>query len=119
MTRQARAVLRNLQKLTKRSEDEVAFLGNTCCFALTADLDATWDYSKYNSEIYGIIRWLAQGGYIAYTRNEYHFQLTHHGLHPYRFAFEEVRNFLIKSVLIPIAVSFFTTLITLWITEWW
>jgi len=49
--------------------------------------------------------------------NSHTMNLTYQGLHPYKLSLIELRHFLIKSVLIPIAVALATSLITLLLTK--
>lgn len=113
MTKSCKNVLSNLRKLSNNTEDVLAFLGGTTCICLASNESATYDYSKYANEIYSVIRQLVKAGYLDYSHNEYYFTLTQQGLHPYRFAWDTLKLFLLKSILVPIVVSVITTLITL------
>lgn len=113
MTIQCRKVLNGLRKLSSNTEDILAFLGETNYICLDDDLDKTYDYTKYKGEIKGIVRQLVSDGYLKYGYNENYFTLTQNGIHPNQFQWESIRNFLFTSILVPIAVSLITTLLTL------
>lgn len=115
MTKACRKVLSGLRKLSGGSDAIMAFLGNTNCICLIDDMDKTFDYSKYIKEIESTIKHLVKEEYLEYSINEYHFTLTTKGLHPYRFKWESLKSFLIKSIAVPIAVSVATSLIVLWL----
>ncbi len=112
-----RNVLKNLRKLSSNTEDILVFLGNTYCICRYDDSNSVYDYSKYKGEINSIIRQLVSDGYMAYSFNEHHFTLTQKGLHPYRFRWETTKHFLFSSILVPIAVSLATTLLTLLVQD--
>ena len=67
------------------------------------------------------IRFLESSGYIAYCQNQLGqnvgFEFEHKTYHQAYFTFSSIRSFLIKSVLIPIAVSAATSLLTMWLTQ--
>lgn len=114
MIRPCRCVLKELRKLANNTEDVLDFLGNTTCICRTDDYDKTYDYSRYHGEIHSIIRQLIADGYLAENRGE-SFTITLHGLHPYQFQWDSLKKFLFKSVLVPIVVSFVTSLIVLFL----
>lgn len=113
MTKQCRKILSELRKLSNNSEEVLAFLGDTNCFCVANDENKTFDYSKYENEISGIIEQLVNDGYLKYGYNEYFFTITNHGLHPHRYKWELIKHFLLTSILIPIAVSVVTSIIVL------
>ncbi len=74
-------------------------------------IDCHNDYGKELSAcLYGLVR----DGYLIQI-DEYHVALTDKGLHPHYQTFEDVKQFLIRSVAIPIVVSVATSLIILWL----
>ena len=113
MIQSCRKVLNELRKLSSSTESILAFLGDTYCICLYDDYTKTYDYTKYKDEITSIIKFLVSEGYLEYTINEFHFTLTQKGLHPYQFQWEIIKKFLLNSILVPIAVSLLTTLLTL------
>lgn len=78
-------------------------------------LDGGIQIKKYSNEASSAFDYLCENGYLKKT--QFGYTLTQKGLHPNRMIWEEIRNFLIKSVIIPIVVSSITTLVTLWITS--
>lgn len=118
MIKSCREVLKGLRKLSNNSDETLSYLGSTTCICLGYDLEATYDYAKYSNEIDSIIKELISTGYLEYSIDEYHFSLTHKGLHPYRYRWEDIKTFLFTSVLIPAIVSFLTALITLLVESW-
>ncbi len=117
MTKPCRKVLNNLRKLSDNTEDVLSYLRDTSCICLYDDVDRIYDYSKYKNEIYGIIKQLVTDGYLQYYRAERLFTLTHKGLHPHQFQWEIFKSFFFKSILVPVGVSFVTTLLTL-LAQW-
>lgn len=113
MTIQCRKVLNGLRKLSSNTEDILGYLGGTNYICLDADINKTYDYTKYKGEIKGIICQLVSDGYLKYGFNENYFTLTQRGLHPYQFQWDAFKGFLWKSILVPIFVSLVTTLLTL------
>ena len=117
MIKSSRTVLRELRNLSNNSEDVLSFLGNTNCICRDDDTDKTFDYSKYQGEIHTLIKALVTSGYLQYDINEFHFALTHRGLHPYQYQWETIKHFLLTSIFVPIVVSVITTLLTL-LVQW-
>ena len=123
MTSQCRAVLRQLRILSANTEVEMLFIHRNTHIARMGEPAKKYNYIKYRDEINGIIQSLEKDGYLAYdddpsdahTAEHTKFHLTHRGLHPYQATYEQIRNFLLKSVLVPVAVSIVTTLIALWL----
>ncbi len=113
MIRSCRKVLKKLRKLSSSTENILCFLGDTCCICLYTDYSKVYDYTKYKGEINSIIKQLVADGYLTYSFNEYHFTLTQRGLHPCQFRWDALKRFLLNSILVPIAVSLLTTLLTL------
>lgn len=65
--------------------------------------------------VFATVRYLDKIGYLEIaTANGISLGvvLTELSLHPYEFQIERIKNFLFKSILVPIIVSFVTTLIT-------
>lgn len=117
MTIQCRNVLKNLRNLSSNTENDFAFLADTNYICLELDTSQRYDYTKYEYEINSIIKQLVTDGYLEYGHNEYYFSLTHKGLHPHQFQWDVFKPFLFKSIIVPIVVSFFTTLGTL-LLQW-
>lgn len=115
MTYQCSYVLRQLRKLTEKSESLMSYVSGSTEICLFENQSVTYDYSKLQNEINSIINELISQGYLVNGFNEYNFSLTHKGLHPYLVKWDIVKMFLIKSCLVPITVSITTTLLTLWL----
>jgi hypothetical protein len=115
MLHTCRNVLKGLRRISSNTEDILTFLGETTCICLFNDYKAevTYDYDKYKGEIHSIIDQLVSDGYLSYCDSKYNFTITQKGLHPYEFQWDAFKSFLFRSILVPIAVSFATTLITL------
>lgn len=76
-------------------------------------IDCRNDYGKELSAcLYGLVR----DGYLTQL-DEYHVALTDKGLHPYRQTLENIKHFLFHSIFVPVVVSLFTTLITIYTTS--
>lgn len=115
MIKQCQYVLEGLQSLVSNSEEAIAYRDDSPCFCLYSDVSKTFDYSLYANEIHLIIHQLQADGYLLPYENDvdHSFTLTFKGLHPYRVQLEVLKVFLFKSVLVPIAVSIATSLITM------
>lgn len=60
---------------------------------------------------------LCAKGYIEYVdKNKFVIRLTSKGLHLRKYWLDIIANNLLRSVVLPVAVSIATTLITLWLT---
>lgn len=87
----------------------------------------TYDFIEDNypvplEQVYATVRYLEKYGYLITatrgpSKQRFGVILTEPSLHPYEFAFLQLRSFLFKSIFTPIAVSIITTLITLYITR--
>ncbi len=115
LTHVSKIVLKELKKLTKNTNSEIAYLGETTCFCLFSDYDITYDYSKYQGEIISIISLLEKEGYVEYTCQKQRFRLTQKAIRYNEGQYLFVKSFFFSSILTPILVSFVTTLITLWL----
>lgn len=113
-------VLKGLIQLSEGQDVELDLLGSDKeTLIVRADdypkYSRTYDYSEHKHEISSILDQLEKTGYLKYTYAPNSFVLTQKGLHPYAFRWEEFKEFLFKSIAVPIVVAFFTTLITLWL----
>lgn len=74
------------------------------------------NYSQPIEAVFATVRYLNKLGYldIAETDSHIHYGvvLTETALHPYEFTWEEVKSFLIRSILVPIVVSVAASIIT-------
>ncbi|MFW5669481.1 MAG: hypothetical protein ACOCM4_09590 [Acetivibrio ethanolgignens] len=115
MTYQSKSVLRQLRKLVSNTEDLLYFDGEDNFIYLDEDSDKKYDCSRYKGEIGAIIDQLLDEKYLKPGLNKYYFSFTELGLHPYQNSWNKFKSFLFQSVLVPIAVSVATSLITLWL----
>lgn len=113
MMKHCKKVLKELRKLSCNSDTEITFLGESTSFCLSNSYQTTYDYSKYQKEISSILNQLNNDGYIVFHSNPNDFSLTARGLHPFRFQWEIIKLFLIKSIIVPIIVSIITSLIVI------
>lgn len=103
-----RAVLRGLRKIARTKNDMLTFVSDQPYICLSQDYSQYYDYTRYAGQIGAILDELAEEGYLR-PFDSFRFALTHRGLHPTRHMFKMICT----SVVIPIIVSFFTTVITL------
>lgn len=72
-------------------------------------------------QIMASIRQLHSDGYIAYVPDQrgvdVGFEFENKAYHRFHYKWEDVRSFLFKSVLVPVAVSLVTNLIAIWLTQ--
>lgn len=85
ITKECKSVLNELKLLTSNTEAEFSYLSGTTCFCLSDDINKTYDYCRYKSEISSIMQHLINEGYIVSTWNEYHFHLTQNAIHENQF----------------------------------
>ena len=112
---QSAKVLKNLRKISNNSDVLLTTVADAPHIAVINNLAVFYDYSDLEHEIGAIIEDLKKKGYIVEGFNSANFRLTLKGLHPYRFAWETLKAFFLKSVLVPVFVSIITTLIALWL----
>jgi hypothetical protein len=117
LTRQAKAVLKQFQKLTNYSESSFTRYIGEFNFFLLEDPSQCVDLSKYSNEIVGIIELLESDGYLICDSNGSESRLTPAGIHREYLEWVKIRLFLLRSILVPIIVSAVTTLLTLWLTK--
>lgn len=84
LTYQCRTVLRELKKLTNKSDANFSYLLYKHSFCLD-DVDTIYDYSQFENEIDSIMDTLILEGYVKNTFNPYNFQLTQKALHEWQF----------------------------------
>ena len=68
-----------------------------------------------------IMEYLSDNEYLSYlpADNDYYsFDLTYKGLAHKSFYFEEVKEFIFKSITVPIIVSIITSILTTYILQW-
>ena len=70
---------------------------------------------ELSTEIISLESSLAEQGYIlllpSQGLNDYNYRLTQKGLHYFQFSLSTLMSFLLKSILVPIAVAFITALL--------
>lgn len=110
MTPACRKTLKLMRKLTDTSEKLIIFDERKCDIVISCKAENRVSVSEFKNEIKGIFAYLSEKGYIAYD-DPYNFYLTHKGLHSVYFSWEALRDFLAKSVLVPILVALVTSLL--------
>ena len=110
MTDQCRYILKCCKKL---NEDDFSYNPKDHYLRKISSLTGGVQVAKYDNEANSALEWLHENGYLHKT--QFGYSLTQKGLHPYHMIWEEIRHFLIKSIIIPIIVSAVTAIITLWI----
>lgn len=110
MTKPCKYILKLCREL---NEPDFQYNKTDCFIRNIHKLDGGIQVKKYTDETASVFDYLSENGYLKKT--QFGYSLTQKGLHPYRLIWEEIRSFLIKSVIIPIVVSSLTTLVTLWI----
>lgn len=115
MTKQCKTVLNELVKLSNNTDALMCYSLRKPHITLYYNFDKFYDYSTYSHEIEGIIQQLANDGYLAFLDRGNGFKLTHKGLHRKAFEWIEIKQFLLKSVIVPIVVAAITALVTLWL----
>ena len=115
MTKQSKLLLKSLVSFSDGEECIICFLDDTSCFCFDDDINRRLDYSKFSREIHGMVKYLVDEGCLVYSYdgNPYSFQITHKGFHYRQISWLQIRSFLFRSILTPVLVSFFTTLLTL------
>ena len=117
ITRQERQMLSKLCKLTNYTEARFTRFSGETEFFLLDDPSVKIDLSMYSNEIIGLLSLLEHEGYIISDAAGSESMLTPKGIHYEYVRWNEIRNFLFRSIFTPIAVSTITTLITLWLTK--
>lgn len=110
MTPSCRKTLKLMRKLTDTSEKLIIFDERKCDIVISCKAENRVSVSEFKNEIKGIFAYLSEKSYIAYDDPD-NFYLTHKGLHSIYFSWEALRDFLAKSVLVPILVALVTSLL--------
>lgn len=110
MTKQCRYFLKCCKKLNER---DFNFNTKDNCIRNVHKLSGGIEIKRYTNEADSIFDYLSENSYLK--RTKFGYNLTQKGLHPNRMIWEDIRTFLIKSVLVPVVVSAVTSLITLYI----
>lgn len=110
MTRQCRYFLKCCKKL---SDHDLNYNTKDHCIRNVHKLSGGVEIKKYISEVDSVFDYLLENSYLK--RTDFGYDLTQKGLHPNRMIWEDIRAFLIKSVVVPIIVSAATSLVTLYI----
>ncbi len=103
--------MRGLIKASGGTDEVLCFAYNSTIIRLEQKPGYSYDCKAYGDEIDAIIDLLANKGYVVrYSKDR--FSLTHKGLHPYLFAWEDFKSFMFRSILTPIIVALITSIIT-------
>jgi hypothetical protein len=107
-------VLKRLIGISDGSTQLLSYFGEGASFCQLCDSNISCDCSRYKGELHSILQKLSEDGYLVFKdSSERVFCLTEKGLHPYMVKWDELKSFLFRSVLVPIVVSFVTTVLTL------
>ncbi len=114
MTRTCKKVLKSMRTLTGNSNAEMAWYVNDHLICLADDdyNKHSFDCSKYDKEMYAIISKLYEENCLCEGRTPYYFYLTYNGLHPYEIKWEKAKDFILRSILVPILVASATAWLT-------
>lgn len=110
MTKQCKYYLKLCRKL---SENEFKYNSKDHFIRNVHKLKGGIEVRKYCSEAESVFDCLLDNGYLK--RAQFGYDLTQKGLHPKRMIWEDIRAFLIKSIVVPIIVSAITSIITVYI----
>jgi len=113
MIRENRIILNHIRNLSDGYSDRIITAKGCLANPMTGKMvDCSESQGKELSAIlYGLVR----DGYLIQL-DKYHVQLTDKGLHPYQQSWENIKHFLINSIVVPVVISIITTLVTLYIT---
>lgn len=116
MIKHARVILKSLTKLVI-SEDEVIWIDfdNQTFHQVTEKSipSRSCAFPKNEPALKSLLRKLSEEGYICLGNNFDYCSVTEKGLHYNAYRMENIRSFFVRSILTPVLVSFFTTLLTL------
>lgn len=112
MHRNLRALLRDIRIASNNTMGKIV-LNKTYFSDSTGEVCVKYD-PLYARELTAAVDYLIEIGYLTET-GKYSIALTYKGLHPYYVRWIAVRDFIFRSILIPIAVSAATALLTLWL----
>lgn len=116
MTRQSRIVLNRLLKTVHNEDTVIEISTKPNLFEIDLDPSNTVSFEPYGNEIVSLVQHLNDEGYVQVTDKEGTvFQITHKGFHHRQLAIRFIVEKILTSFITPIAVSFITTLITLYI----
>lgn len=118
MIKSQKIVLQRLIKLSGSSDAKLVHLYDESHYliCLLDNYDTFCDLSDFNQEMDAIMEGLEKGGYISYPDHSQAFRLTAKGLHRAAYIWEQIKIFLLKSVIVPIVVAAITAYITVLIT---
>lgn len=114
MTCTCRKVLKLMKKLTNGSDIEMFWSPYDLSIYLADQCNSEHriDCSKYENDMHVIIAKLFEEKCLREGRTPYYFYLTYDGLHPWAITWEKAKNFILRSICVPIIVAF----ITAWLT---
>lgn len=107
MTAQCKYVLKEIKTLSENTVFELNYVHKSNTIYIVRTPNKRIELQKHSGELSSIIQQLIDDGYLDKT--QFGFQLNHKGLHPHRVAWDSIKVFLLKSVLVPIGVSIVTS----------
>ena len=118
LTPPCKHVLKGLLKLSDNSTFPLVYNTSMARFHRFDKAEPYFDVTRYIGEIDTIMMLLFDEGYLVrpFEEDKFTCSLTQKALHWKYLAAIRIRDFLISSILVPILVSFLTTIVTLWIT---
>lgn len=107
MTTQCKYVLKQIKSISENAVCELNYVHKSNTIYIVRTPNKRIELSKYSGELSSIIQQLIADGYLDKT--QFGIQLNHKGIHPYHVAWDSIKVFLFKSVLIPVGVSIVTS----------
>lgn len=112
MEHSLRKVYRAIRNLSEGSSPEIAWDPSHCLIFRADKEELAYEFPFEADYCTACFERLLELGYIKTTINSYFYALTFKGLHPYQVAFEQLKQFILKSILTPIGVAIVTSILT-------
>lgn len=109
MEKSLRPIYNQIVKISNGQSAEISWNSYNNEMFRCDDEDVSYVFKQDPSVIVVSLKRLYDSGYIEYDDNGALFRLTFRGLHPCEVKFEEVKSFIMKSILTPIVVSIITS----------
>lgn len=94
MTKECKSVLEDIRKFTNYSDTQFGYVCGEDAFCLDGDTDNLLYYTQYANEISSIMDSLMDEGYVVHGFNEYHFHLSHKGIHKDQYSRQALHMYL-------------------------
>lgn len=109
MTRQCKKLLKAIQTFTIQTSIEWSYDHKQNIIWKIGVPNSRQDLSAFSGELDTLVDALLESGHISQSR--FGFKLTHKGLHPAAVTWEDVKAFLLRSILVPVFVTVATTIV--------